>query len=118
LDPPDCEGDVWRIFGQMEPELESSEIISEFLAIISRLPLFPLQFRPLSGLMIRAAVEILPPGIREILGLQTAFNLSPMGNRLLRFLGTQIDQFQLNSSPSAQACVRVGLPADYLRPRK
>lgn len=118
LDPPKTETDVWQIFGRMEPELESSEIISEFLAIISRLPLFPLQIRPLSGILISAAVEILPPGIREILGLQTAFKLSPVVGRLLRFLGAQIDHLQLNSSPSAQACVRVGLPADYLRPRK
>jgi uncharacterized protein (DUF2236 family) len=118
LDPPKTEADVWRIFRQMEPELESSEIISEFLAIISRLPLFPLQFRPLNGLLIRAAVEILPPGIREILGLEKGFKLSPVSDRLLRFLGTQIDHLQLDSSPSAQTCVRVGLPADYLRPRK
>jgi len=117
LDPPKTETDIWRLFEQVEPELESSEIISDFLAIISKLPLFPLQIRPLSGLMIRAAVDILPPGIREILGLQASFKLSPMGDRLLRFLGAQIDYLHLASSPSAQACVRVGLPADYLRPR-
>lgn len=118
LEPPCCEADVWRIFGQMEQELESSEIIAEFLAIISRLPFFPLQFRPLSGLLISAAVDILPPRIREILGLQAAFGLNPAGGRLLRFIGAQMNQLHLVSSPSAQACIRLGLPADYLRQGK
>lgn len=118
LVPPNTETDIWQLFEQMEPELESSEIISEFLGVISRLPLFPLQIRPLSGLLIRAAVDILPPGIRMALGLQTGFKLSPAGDSLLRFLGTQIDHLQLNSSPSALSCARMGLPPDYLRPRK
>lgn len=118
LEPTCCEADVWRIFGEMEPGLESSEIIAEFLVIISRLPVFPLQFRPLSGLLIRAAVDILPPRIREILGLQTAFRLPRGGGRLLRFIGAEMNRWHLASSPSAQACIRLGLPADYLRQGK
>lgn len=118
LDPPASEADLWLLFEHMEPLLEPSAIVGEFLRIMLRLPLFPRQTRPLNGLLVRAAVEILPPGIRKTLALGKGFSLPPGGFMLMRFLGAQVDRLQLDSSPSTQACLRMGLAADHLNMRK
>lgn len=113
-DPPASESELRALFDRMLPLLERSAIIDEFLRIVGRLPLFPLPLRPLNGLMVRAAIEILPSNVREILGLGRAFAMPVGGAALLRFLGSGVDCLQLDSTPAARACVRMGLPSDYL----
>lgn len=113
-DPPSSEADMRALFECMLPQLELSEIILEFLTIMRCILIVPLPFRPFNHLMIRASVSLLPPPVREKLGLNKGFKLPPGGKRLLHLLGSQLDRLHLESSPATQACVRLGLAPDYL----
>jgi uncharacterized protein (DUF2236 family) len=103
-------------FQAMRPKLERSEIVFDFLAIMRRTAILPGPLRPLQGMFIRAAVDILPAWSRELLGLGPRYGLSGWERALVRSLGPLSDRLHLDSSPSAQACRRLGLPADHLKP--
>lgn len=103
-------------FAAMRPGLEASPIVFEFLAIVHRAAILPGPLRAAQGLFVRAGVEILPGWARETLGLGPERGLRPWERVLVRAAGALGDRAHLPSSPSAQACVRLGLPADYLRP--
>lgn len=99
------------LFAAMTPQLERSDIIFEFLDIARRAPLLPSPHA--QRLMIRAGVEITPPWARELLGLER-HGLRPGEATLLRMLGAAADHLVIDSAAPAQACVRMGLPPDYL----
>ena len=113
-EPPSSEADMKAMFDEMLPQLEPSDIVLEFLEIIRRIPLFPLPLRPFNHLMMRASVSLLPPPVREKIGLASGFNLPPAGKHILRLLGSQIDRLHLESSPATQACIRLGLAPNFL----
>ena len=100
------------LFTRMNKALERSDIVFEFLAIVHKAPILPA--RPLQSLAIRAAVEITPPWARDILGLDKSFGLPTGGETILRAFGAAADHIVLANAPPSQACVRVGLSADYL----
>lgn len=104
-------------FAAMLPRLERSEIVFEFLHIMRRTPVFPAPLRPLQRMLIRAGVEITPAAVRQKLGLDTRFGLKRGEARLIALMGGAADRLKLASAPSAQACVRLGLPSDYLQLR-
>lgn len=103
-------------FLAMGPKLEPSPIVLDFLAIMRRTAILPRPLRPLQGMLIRAGVDLVPGWIREILGLGQAWDLRPWERGLIKRLGALADRLHLEGSPSAQACLRLGLPADYLKP--
>ncbi|GGF81769.1 histidine kinase [Azorhizobium oxalatiphilum] len=98
----------------MLPALEPSPIIGEFLEIMHRAPAMPLAARPMQGLMLRAAVEILPAKVRAHLGLDAAYGLAPWQMGLVRGAVRTMERVFLPSAPPARACVRMGLPPDHL----
>lgn len=100
------------IFASMRPKLERSDIVLEFLSIVRSAEILP--SRALQRLVVRGAVEITPPWAREILDLGPELGLRPGYATLLRTLGRVADRMVLDSAPPAQACVRLGLPANYL----
>lgn len=102
-------------FEAMRPKLEPSEIVFEFLDIMRRAPIMPAPLRPLQHMLIRAGVEILPAWTRETLGLGPRHGLRRGEAMLIRALGRIADRLVVNSTPSSQACRRLGLPADYLQ---
>jgi hypothetical protein len=63
---------------------------------------------------VRAAVEMIPGWVRERLGLGPGFGLRPGEAALVRQAGALSDRILLRGSPAVQACLRLGLPADYL----
>ncbi len=99
------------LFATMAPQMERSEIVSEFLDIVRSAPLLP--SRRAQRLMIRAAVEITPSWARKLLGLERQ-GLRPGEAALLRVLGGTADKLAIDSAPPSLACVRMGLPADCL----
>lgn len=99
---------------RMCEKLEPSPIIFEFLDIVRKLPLLPHPLSPLQGWLVNAAVNILPPGIRERLGLDDKWDLRQWQVALIRRCGALLDRIPLRSAPPAQACRRMGLPDDYL----
>jgi uncharacterized protein (DUF2236 family) len=109
---PRSSAEVQELFAVMRPKLERSQIVFDFLDIVRDAPLLP--SRSLQRAMARAAVELTPDWARRILGLGSSYGLRPGGESALRALGAASDRIVLESAPPAQACVRMGLPADYL----
>lgn len=109
---PRSAAEMTRLFEGMRPKLERSDIVFDFLNIVRTAPILP--SRRLQRVMVRAAVELTPPWTRKILGLESQFGLRPGEATLLRGLGAASDRIVLESAPPAQACLRMGLPADYL----
>lgn len=104
--------EIEALFARMRGKLERSDIVLEFHSILRTAPLLPA--RPLQSLCIRAAVEITPGWVRDILGLGKSYGLPPGGETTLHALGAAADRLTLSNAPPAQACVRLGLPTDYL----
>ncbi len=100
------------LFAAMRPKLERSDIVTEFLDIVRAAPILP--SRSAQRLMVRAAVELTPNWVRDILGLSAQDGLRLGGATLVRTLGAAADRIVLESAPPAQACVRLALPTDYL----
>ncbi len=105
----------WQALYQlMKPLFERSDIIFEFLSIMRAAPALPGPVRIAQGSLIRAAIDLVPKDARAILGLDASFGLRPFEKILVRRMGKRADRWPLPSSPAAQACVRMGRPADYL----
>ncbi len=100
------------LFEMMRPKLERSDIVFEFLDIMRAAPLLP--SRRLQRLMVRAAVEITPGWARDILGLGDAYGMRFGERHLLKTMGAAADRIVLADAPPAQACMRVGLPKNFL----
>jgi len=98
----------------MHEKLESSSVIFEFLDIVRRVPLLPPPVARFQHLLVKAAIGILPVGIRERLELGEQWNLHPWQHRMIQRCGALIDRIPLHSGPAVQACRRLGLPDDYL----
>lgn len=101
------------LFETMKERLEPSPILQEFLHIMRTAPAMPRALRPLQAMFVRAAVDMAPDWARRRLGLEDQ-GLRPGEQALIRQLGAAADRIPLPSSPAAQACVRLGLPADWL----
>lgn len=107
-----------RIFADMLPRLEQSEIVFEFLQIMKAAPALPQPLQLSQHSFVRAAVDLMPAEVRKVLGLTRRYGLRPFEGRLVRRLGRRADRIVLKSSPPAQACTRLGLSADYLYRRR
>jgi len=100
-------------FEAMAHQLERSNILFEFLAIMHSAPILPLPLAPLQPLLIRAAIDLTPHWLRRIVGL-TNHGLNALEARLLRQIGACADRLVLETNPAVQACRRMRLPANYL----
>jgi len=98
----------------MTPRLTASPVVPEFLGIMRRAPLLPAPGRPLQRLLVRAAVSLTPPEVARTLGLERGLRLTPQEAAAVRALARGADRLLLRNAPPAQACARLGLPADWL----
>lgn len=104
----------WRMaLAAMDARLGPSPVIQEFLDIIRRAPALPPGARLSQPLLVKAAVDLLPAPLRARLGLEAA-GLSALERPIVRAMGKAADRLVLESAPPAQACIRMGLPADWL----
>jgi uncharacterized protein (DUF2236 family) len=114
LEAPASQAELQALFDAMRDRLEPSPIVFEFLDILRRAPALPAAARPMQGMLLRAAVEIVPGWVRERLGLTARYGLRPWEAPLVRAAARFTDRLMLPSSPAVQSCLRLGLPADYL----
>ncbi len=77
-------------------------------------PVLPAMLRPAQQLMVRAAVELVPPWVRERLGLTRKAGLQSWQAPLVRWGGALAERLLLPSSPAVGACVRLGVPPAWL----
>ena len=108
------EAAVHAMIAEMRPRLEASPILHELMTLVANADILPAAFRPMQGVVVRAAVDLLPPALRVRLGLSGSGRLSTPERLLLRALASAADRAVFPTSPAAQACLRLGLPADYL----
>jgi uncharacterized protein (DUF2236 family) len=112
---PASEAACAALFDAMLPALEASPIVFEFLEIMRRTPALPLPLRSLQGPLIRAAIALVPSGVRTRLGLDARrFALGAWERRTIRLASRIAERVPLPSAPPAQACTRLGLPANHL----
>jgi uncharacterized protein (DUF2236 family) len=108
------EAAIGAMIAAMRPRLEASPILHELLDLVAGAEILPLPFRPMQRVVVRAAVDLLPPHLRVQLGLSTRGRLTMAERLALRTLARAADRAVFPTGPAAQACVRMGLPADYL----
>ncbi len=113
-DVPKTATELRALLDSTQEGLEPSPIIFEFLQIMRDAPAFPAQLRWMQRMMVRAAVDMLPPAIRERLGLNARYGLRPLERPVVRLAAACADRIVLADSPASQSCLRVGLPPTYL----
>jgi uncharacterized protein (DUF2236 family) len=110
---PTSEAALEMRFEAMANQLERSDILFEFLAMMRSAPILPLLLRPLQPLLVRAAIELTPHWLRTIMGL-TDHGLNALEAGVVRQIGEFADRVVLETNPAVQACRRMRLPANYL----
>jgi uncharacterized protein (DUF2236 family) len=100
-------------FEAMANQLERSEILFEFLAIMRSAPILPQPLRPVQAFLIRAAIDLTPHWLRTIVGL-TGHGLNAWEAGVVRQVGAFADRLVLETNPAVQACRRMRLSANYL----
>jgi uncharacterized protein (DUF2236 family) len=111
---PGSERDWAELLQDMRPRLGPSPIQSEFLGIMRQVSALPAYARPAQHLLIKAAVECLPGGLPEQLGLGPERRLRTWERRMVRTMARTADRLVIRTWPSVQACRRLGLPDRHL----
>lgn len=102
------------LFGRMRPLLEPSPIVFEFLQIMRRAPILPRGLRSMQGLLVKAAVGIVPIWARTQLQIGAEWRLSAWERTAVQLAARGADRLILRDSPAVQSCLRLGLPRDHL----
>ena len=111
---PSSEAEAFAAFDAAKGLLEPSPIVFEFLDLVRKAPILPPPLRLAQPLFVAAAVSLTPYWVRKILRLPDGFCLRAWQEYLVKVAGAAADRIVLESSPAVQACLRMGLPADYL----
>lgn len=114
LGAPKSQAELNALFAAKRDRLEPSSIVGEFLEIMREVQALPGPTRPLQGMLLKAAVEILPHWVRHRLGLGPEWSLNRLERGTVRLAARSADRLLLRSSPPVQACRRLDLPDDYL----
>lgn len=93
---------------------EPHAIVGEFLQIIQSGKAAPGVPKFLHRSLARASVSLLPPAVRERLGLGAEFDLSLPETLLLKAAGRLADRIAAPGSAPVEASRRLGLPGDFL----
>jgi uncharacterized protein (DUF2236 family) len=96
------------------PRFEPHPINTEFLDIMKSGRAAPGVPKGLQAALVHAAVSLLPPEVRDRLGLGPAYDLSPAGRLAVRTMARIAETVPDTTGPPAQACARLGLPRSFL----
>jgi uncharacterized protein (DUF2236 family) len=102
------------LFHSMRDRLEPSPVVFQFLQIMSEAPAFPRPLLWMRGMLVRAAVDVIPDWMRQRLDLTARYGLRAGEKWIVKLAGTLSDRIVLSQSPAVQSCVRLGLPATQL----
>jgi uncharacterized protein (DUF2236 family) len=117
VDAPRSDAERRALFDAMRGRLEPSPIIFQFLQIIRDTPAFPAPLRWMQRILQRAAVDLIPPVVRDRLNLGEGNGLRAHEEWMVRQAGSAANRIVLAESPAAQSCRRLGLPASHLYQR-
>jgi len=106
-------------FEAMRPKLEPHAIIGEFLEIMLNTKGLPIPLRPFQGMMVRAAIALLPDWACTMFALNgDEWRLRGWERRTVRMLGALFERIPIPGTPPVEASKRLGLPANYLYRRR
>jgi uncharacterized protein (DUF2236 family) len=114
---PASQAEMGRLFEKMAGALEPSPVLLEFIDIMERTSVLPAPFDRMQGMLVKAAVGILPTMVQEQLGLKERWRLNSWERHGIALLGSVADRILVRSGPAVQACRRMGLADDYLYAR-
>ena len=112
--PPMSKSDFHDQLEAIKPNFGPSTIIEEFLEISMRSSPLPPPLNRLNEMIIKAAVDLVPNDVREVIKLGPEYDLKWWERRLLTFVARRMDRKCVPEMPASKACVRMGLPANYL----
>lgn len=115
-DPPASAAAVDALFAAMAPRLEPSPILGELLDIVRTAPILPGPLLPLQRLGVKAAIDLLPPGLRSAIGLAGVPRPGLAERALLRVLAQAAERAELPSSARARALRRIAARSDAVTP--
>jgi uncharacterized protein (DUF2236 family) len=111
---PQSSAEFLGMMDKLSDRFEPHPIVTEFLDIIQSGKAAPGTPKFLHRALARAAVSILPPTVRRKLALGPEYDLTSFDRMALRLAGAIADRRAVPGSPPSEACVRMGLPADFL----
>lgn len=111
---PESVDDFYSMMMQLETRFEPHEINIEFLNIVESSAQDQQLPKKLGHYIACAAVDILPPIVRERLQLGPEYNLSRTGRIVVKAMAKLADTIPNLQSPAAQSCERLGLPRNFL----
>lgn len=114
LEVPQSIVDVQALFESMRGRLDPSPIVFQFLQIMRETAALPRPLLWMQPLLVRAAVDLVPDWIRQLLGLTEYYGLRPRERWLVRLAGDLSNRIVPSESPATQSCLRLGLPITYL----
>lgn len=100
---PSSHSEMAQYLAETGPALTPSPIIGEFLAIMQSGPVLPRPLRWLQPILVRAAVERVPPALRKQIGLGDEAPPSRAERRLLRLAAAAAERVRLPDDPRALA---------------
>lgn len=111
---PASQVEMAALFEEMTGTLKRSPVLLEFLDIMERTSVLPYPFDRMQGMLVKAAVGILPSSVQEQLGLKERWGLSSWERHVIAQLGIFAERILVRSAPAVQACRRMSLADDYL----
>lgn len=111
---PHSTADFFDMMNRLVDRFESHPINEEFLDIVMSGAAAPDTPKYLSRAMVRASVSLLPPIIRQKLGLGAKYDFSVVDRMVVKTLGTYLNRKAIPGSPPCDASLRIGLPANFL----
>ena len=114
IDAPQSVAAMRGLFESMRGRLDPSPIVFQFLEIMCETTAFPRPFLWLQPMLVRAAVDLVPDWIRQLLGLTENHGLRHRERWLVRLAGDFSNRIIPLESPATQSCLRLGLPATHL----
>jgi len=115
---PSSESEQRALFERMYPQLEDHPVVGEFLDIMQSNRVLPWPLHSLAVPALRGAIDILPGEVQAVLDLGHLRPLPSWQRAMLKYIGRATDRIPVRSAAPAQACKRMGLPANYLYRRR
>jgi uncharacterized protein (DUF2236 family) len=106
--------DFMRMMERLAHRFEPHPVVDEFLAVIQSDKAAAGAPRSLRRAFARGAVSVVPPLIRRRLALGVAYDLTGLDRLTLKLAGALAERWVNPRSSACQACVRLGLPFDFL----
>ena len=105
--------DFNAMLDKLAPRFEPHPINTEFLDIMTSGRAAPGVPKGLQSALVHAAVDILPPLVRERLELGDKYALTAKGRATVKLMGQLAERIPDPTSPAAQAALRLGLPRTF-----